>query len=92
LQKGAAAQWFARLLHLPSQLKGKPMLSNHREFKAGDKVRALYGAKGEVWGEVISQNHTSVRINATHVTEHLGGRRRRVSFETNVLSEYTKVV
>jgi hypothetical protein len=68
------------------------MHSNNKEFKAGDKVRSLYGAKGEIWGTVISQNHSSVRIKATHVADFLGGRKRRVTLETNVLTDYTKVV
>jgi hypothetical protein len=68
------------------------MTSKQKEFKAGDKVYSLYGAKGEIWGVVISQNHDQVRIKATHITQNLGGRKQRVSFEKNVLADYTKLV
>lgn len=68
------------------------MFGERKQFNVGDKVHSLYGAKGEIWGEVINQNHDQVRIKATHTTEYLGGRKRRVSFETNVLADYTKVV
>lgn len=68
------------------------MVSEPKTFKAGDKVYSLYGAKGEVWGEVISHNNGQLRIKATHTSEYLGGRRKRVTFETNVLVDYTKLV